>query len=80
VVSPNPHNFHAVLGVGKFAEIGEKFPVVAGKPREVKVVKKIAENDESPEMVSLEICEYRFGAAHRRSEMDVRNEQCVHKK
>ncbi len=37
VVPLDPHHFHPALGIGKLANVGEEFPVLAGEAAKIKI-------------------------------------------
>jgi hypothetical protein len=64
VVAFHPDHFHMPLGIGKLADIGQKFPVVAGEAAEVKVGENISQQNEPAKTVRLQNVERFLSAAH----------------
>src|ERR1700693_6649373 len=51
VVPLDPNYFNAALGIGKFADVAEEFPVGLGEAAKVEVRKNVAQQDQAPKTV-----------------------------
>ncbi len=77
VVALNPNHFHVALGIREFADMSEKFPVLAGKPAEIQVRENISQQHQPLETMRLEHVQRVLRAAKLGPKMDVRQYECV---
>ncbi len=73
----HPHHFNVAFGIGKLANVAEKFPVFFGETAEIQVGKNVSQQDKPPKAVFLEDTRGPTGAAGFRSQMHVGEDQRV---
>jgi hypothetical protein len=80
VIALNPHHFNAALWVAQLANVADEFPVLRSEPREVEVLKNVAEENQALELGMFQEmqkigCQRDCGA-----EVNVANDErfCVH--
>ena len=47
VISFDPYHFHIAFGIGQFANVAEKLPMILGQAREIKVCENVAQQDQA---------------------------------
>jgi hypothetical protein len=77
VVSFDPDHLYVALGVRKFANVTEKFPVFLGESAEVEVRENVTQKDQPPETIVLQHLGRVAGAAALRAQMDVGKDQRI---
>jgi len=73
MVAFHPHHFFFMFGIGKLADVPQKFPMVFGQAAEVEIGKDIAQQDETPEVNGAQEIQRILGPADLGSQVEIRN-------
>jgi len=77
VIPFHPHHFNVALGIRQLPDISQKLPMILGKPREVKVGKNVAQQNQPREAALLEHLRSLARATRLRTQVQVRKDQRV---
>ena len=77
VIALHPYHFHLALGIGEFANVAEKFPVLFGKAAEIQIGENIAQQNQSAKTVPPQHAPGVIGAAYVRPEVQVGEDERV---
>lgn len=71
VIPFHPDHFHAALGVGKLADMREKFPMLAGQAAKIEIGEDITEQHQPAKTVRLQHVQGILGTAQIRAQVEV---------